>query len=331
MPKYSILIKGIGAYAPERVVTNHDLSQIVDTSDEWIQTRTGIRERHIAPPEQATSDIALIACQRAIENAGMKPEDIDLLIVGTISPDYICPSTACILQAKLGLRNIACLDINAACSGFIYGLNVATNMLRGGIYRTALIVGAEKMTNLVDWTDRNTCVLFGDGAGAVVLTKEVRPEIVGVLGSSLGSDGNNYELLYIPGGGTKKPFSEEVLHNREQFLKMNGKEIFKLAVKVMQQACEELLKRFNITPDQLALLIPHQANVRIIDAIVDRMNLPKEKCYVNLDRYGNTTAASIPLALNEAYEKGMIKSGDYVLMVAFGAGFTWGANLIKWH
>ncbi len=331
MPKYSILIKGIGAYAPERVVTNDDLSKIVETSDEWIVSRSGIRERHIARPNEATSDMALIACQRAIQNAGMKPEDIDLLIVGTTTPDYVCPSTASVLQRKLGLRNIACMDLNAACSGFIYGLNVATNMLRGGIYRTALVVGAEKITNIVDWTDRTTCVLFGDGAGAVVVTKEILPEITGVLGSSLGTDGSNGNLLMVPGGGTAMPFSEEVLQKHDHFLKMNGKEVFKVAVRVMQQACEELLKRFNITPEQLGLLIPHQANIRIVEAIIERMKLPREKCFVNLDRYGNTSAASIPLALNEAYERGMIKSGDYVLMVAFGAGFTWGANLIKWQ
>ncbi len=325
----SIIIKGIGAYVPEKRLTNEELSKTVETNDEWIRTRSGISERRIAEPQQTTSDMSTEAAKRALERAGLKPEDIDLLVVATITPDMPFPSTACMIQHKLGMRNVACFDIQAACSGFVYGLEVASQMMRSGAYRNALVIGAEKLSSIVDWQDRTTCVLFGDGAGAAVLSRVDTPG-VGILGCMLGADGENPNLLYMPGGGCAQPATEESVRNRQHFIKMNGKEIFKLAVRVMEQAANEILARNGVSSEQLSLLIPHQANIRIIQAIAERLALPPEKCYVNIDRMGNTSAASIPLALEEAVSTGRIKSGDYVLFVAFGAGLTWGAVLLKW-
>ena len=329
-PTQSVIITGTGSYSPANVLTNDDMSKIVDTSDEWIRTRSGISERCFAAQGETTSDMAVAAAEKAISAAGIDRGDIDLIIVATMTPDMPFPSTACILQSKLGLGNITAFDIQAACSGFIYALNTGSNMLRSGAYKKALIIGAEKMSSILDFQDRTTCVLFGDAASAIIIeTSETAG--VGVLGSITGSDGSDPSLLYQPAGGSTIPSSHESIDARQHFIKMNGKEIFKQAVRVMGQVSSDILKQYSFTSDQIDLLIPHQANMRIIDSLAKRMKLPMEKFHNNLDRFGNTSGASVGLALDEAYQKGRIQSGDLILLVAFGAGLTWGASLIKWH
>jgi 3-oxoacyl-[acyl-carrier-protein] synthase-3 len=329
-PNQSVIITGTGSYTPANVLTNDDMSKIVDTSDEWIRTRSGISERCFAAEGEATSDMAVTAAEKAILAAGIDRKDIDLIIVATMTPDMPFPSTACILQSKLGLGNIAAFDIQAACSGFIYALNTGCNMLRSGAYKKALIIGAEKMSSILDFEDRATCVLFGDAASAIIIEATDRAE-VGVLGSITGSDGSDPSLLHQPAGGSKIPSSHESIDARQHFIKMNGKEIFKQAVRVMGQVSNDILGQYSLKADQIDLVIPHQANMRIIESLAKRMKLPMEKFHNNLDRFGNTSAASIGLALDEAYRKGRIQSGDLILLVAFGAGLTWGASLIKWQ
>lgn len=329
-PNQSVIITGTGAYAPENVVTNDDMAKIVDTSDEWIRTRSGISERRFAAEGESSSDMAVIAAERAIEAAGIDRSEIDLVIVATMTPDMPFPSTACLVQSKLGLDNITAFDIQAACSGYIYALNTASNMVRSGAYKKALIIGAEKMSSILDFEDRTTCVLFGDAASAAIL--EPGPESgVGILDNITGADGSNPELLYQPAGGSACPPSIDSINTRQHFIKMNGKEIFKLAVRVMGQVSGDILERYDYTTEEVDLVISHQANMRIIESLAKRMKLPMEKFHNNLDRYGNTSAASVGLALDEAFRKGRIKSGDLVLLVAFGAGLTWGATLIKWQ
>ena len=329
-PNQSVIITGTGAYTPANVVTNDDMAKIVDTSDEWIRTRSGISERCFAAEGETTSDMAVAAAEKAISAAGIDRRDIDLIIVATMTPDMPFPSTACILQSKLGLGNITAFDIQAACSGFIYALNTGCNMLRSGAYKKALIIGAEKMSSILDFQDRATCVLFGDAASAIIIEGSDRAK-VGVLGSITGSDGSDPGLLHQPAGGSKIPSSHESIDARQHFIKMNGKEIFKQAVRVMGQVSNDILGQYSLKADQIDLLIPHQANMRIIESLAKRMKLPMEKFHNNLDRFGNTSAASIGLALDEAYRKGRIQSGDLILLVAFGAGLTWGATLIKWN
>lgn len=326
----SVIIKGTGSYAPKKELTNEDLSKIVDTTDEWIYTRSGIKSRHIAAECETTSDMALIASQRALEAAGIKAEEIDLVIVTTVNPDMMFPSTACLLQAKLGIRNnIPCFDIEAACSGFVYGLEVATKMMKSGYYNNALVVSSEKMSSLVDWQDRSTCVLFGDGSGAVVLST-TDEEKTGVLDTVLGADGSDTATLKMPAGGSAMPASKETVENRLHYLQMNGREVFKHAVKIMGEKAFEVIERYGISADQISLLIPHQANTRIIESVAKRLKLPMEKVFINIEKYGNTSSASIPIALDEAVRTGRVKKGDYILFVAFGAGLTWGATLVKW-
>jgi 3-oxoacyl-[acyl-carrier-protein] synthase-3 len=329
-PTQSIIITGTGAYTPANVVTNDDMVKIVDTSDEWIRTRSGISERCFAAEGETTSDMAVAAAEKAISAAGIDRNQIDLIIVATMTPDMPFPSTACILQSKLGLGNITAFDIQAACSGFIYALNTGCNMLRSGAYKKALIIGAEKMSSILDFEDRSTCVLFGDAASAIILEVSDTAE-VGVLGSITGADGSDPSLLHQPAGGSKIPSSHESIDARQHFIKMNGKEIFKQAVRVMGQVSNDILEQYSLKADQIDLLIPHQANMRIIDSLAKRMKLPMGKFHNNLDRFGNTSAASIGLALDEAYREGRIQSGDLILLVAFGAGLTWGASLIKWQ
>lgn len=326
----SVVVSGTGAYLPANVLSNDDLTRMVDTSDEWIVTRTGIRERRIAAPGETTSDMAATASRRAIEDAGLKPEDIDLLVLATITPDMLFPSTACILQTKLGLRNIPAFDVEAACSGFLYVLDIAQAMLRAGNFKHALIVGAEKLSSIVDWNDRSTCVLFGDGAGAAVLSRSATPG-VGVISSILGSDGSGGEMLFMPGGGAVRPATEESVRARQHFLKMNGKEVFKVAVRIMEKAAREILEQHDLSPADVALVVPHQANIRIIEMLASRLSIPLERFGLNIDRLGNTSAASIPLVLDEARRADRIASGDVILMVAFGAGVTWGASLLRWQ
>jgi 3-oxoacyl-[acyl-carrier-protein] synthase-3 len=326
----STVILGTGSYVPSRVLTNEDLSLQVDTTDEWIRTRTGIGERRIADASEATSDLGLHAALAALNDAKLGPQDIDLLIVATVTPDYKFPSTSCIIQHKLGLRTTtACFDLNAACSGFIYALETASAMLSSRRYRHALIIGVEKLSSIVNWQDRNTCVLFGDGAGAVVLGGSDKKN-VGILGAKLGSFGEGYELLQIPKGGSRTPLNADDLAAGDHCIHMKGKEVFKLAVRAMEDACREILEQHQLSADQIALVIPHQANLRIIEAISHYLQLPMERFYVNVDRYGNTSAASIPLALDEARRNGRIRRGDITLLVAFGAGLTYGSALIRW-
>jgi 3-oxoacyl-[acyl-carrier-protein] synthase-3 len=330
MSTRSTVILGTGSYAPERILTNEDLSKMVDTSDEWIRARSGIRERRIAAAGEATSDLAIKAAERALASSGVPASDIDLVVVATVTPDYPMPSTACIVQHKLGIpTTAACFDVNAACSGFIYGLDTACAMLSSGRYQKALVIGAEKLSSVVDWQDRGTCLLFGDGAGAVVVGVVDAPGI-GLLGTKLGSLGEDTDLLYIPGGGSRMPATVESIARGDQFIKMKGKEVFKLAVRIMEEAARDILEQHGLAAHQIDLVIPHQANLRIIDAIAQYLELPVDRFFVNVDRYGNTSAASIPIAMDEARRGGRIKKGDLTLLVAFGAGLTYGSALIRW-
>ncbi len=325
----SVVIKGIGAYKPKRVLTNDDLAKIVDTSDEWIFTRTGIKERLIAGESETPSFMGLEASKVALERAGLEASVIDLLVVATLSPDMPFPSTSCLIQNKLGLKPIACFDVQAACSGFLFALEIASKMMLSGNYKNALVVGTEKMSGILDWKDRSTCVLFGDGAGAAVLTK-VNEANVGIIDGILCADGSQAELLCQPGGGSACPASIESIKEGKHFLKMNGREIFKNAVRLMEQVSLNILEKNKLSAKDIDLVIPHQANIRIINALSTRLNIPIEKFFLNLSRFGNTSAASIPLALNDAYEQGLLKKGANILLVAFGGGLTWASTLLKW-
>jgi len=326
----STVILGTGSYAPERVLTNAEISLTVDTSDEWIRTRSGIRERRIAAPGEATSDMAVQAARRALADAGLTAADVDLLVVATVTPDQPMPACACLVQHKLGVpTTAACFDLNAACSGFVYALDTACAMVSSGRYRRALIIGVEKLSAVVDWQDRTTCVLFGDGAGAVVVGASPA-ENVGLLGTRLGSFGEGAELLHIPRGGSSAPSTPESIAARDHCIRMKGKEVFKLAVRAMDEAARDILEQHHLRADQVSLVIPHQANLRIIEAISEYLELPMERFFVNVDRYGNTSAASIPLALDEARRQGRIRPGDLTLLVAFGAGLTYGSALLRW-
>lgn len=317
-----------GSYVPEKILTNFDLEKMVDTSDDWISERTGIKERRIASKDQSTSDLAYEASKIALKQANIKAKDIDLIIVATVTGDMPVPSTACLLQNHLNAKNAAAFDINAACSGFIYGLSIADSFIKSGMYKRVLLVGAEILSKFTDWQDRTTCVLFGDGAGAVIL--EPTDEDNGIISTQLHSDGTLWELLNLPGGGSKNPPSKDTIEKRLHFLKMRGNETFKVAVRSLESIAVESLKKNNLKPSQLAALIPHQANLRIIQATADRLGLSMDKVVVNIDRYGNTSAASIPIALDEAVRMGRIRKNDYVLLEAFGGGLTWASALIKW-
>lgn len=321
-------IVGVGAYAPPRLLTNFDLEKIVDTSDEWIRTRTGISTRHIAEADVATSDLALRAAQQALERAGMTPEEVDLIVLATITPDMPMPSTACFLQQKLGATRAAAFDLSAACSGFMYAMSVASAQIATGQFRNALVIGAETLSRFTDYTDRTTCVIFGDGAGAVVL-KPV-PEGRGILSTYLGADGSNAELLTIPAGGSRNPASLETVTGHMHCIHMSGNEVFKFAVRVIEEAVNESLTRAGLTTADVNLVIPHQANIRIIDAAAKRLAIPADRWMNNIDHYGNTSAASIPIVLNEAYEAGRIKENDVIVVSGFGGGLTWGALTIRW-
>jgi 3-oxoacyl-[acyl-carrier-protein] synthase-3 len=322
-----------GSYMPEKVLTNEELSRMVETSDEWITTRTGIKERRIAAADEATSDMATKAAVKALENAGLTAADLDLIIVATVTPDMFFPSTACVVQKKLGAANAVCFDISAACSGFLYALQVARSFINGGSRRTALVIGAEKLSSLVNWQDRNTCVLFGDGAGAAILQRgdaddAARPGRL--LGNTMGSDGNLADLLKVPGGGSAMPITAENAEARPNTIHMEGRETFKHAVTRMCQAAEQALAESGLQTSDVALVIPHQANARIITAIADKLGLPEERMFMNVQHYGNTSAATIPVALDEAARSGRIQRGDVVLLVAFGGGFTWASTVIVW-
>lgn len=322
-------IAGIGVYVPERVLTNSDLERMVDTSDEWIRTRSGIRERRIAGPEEATSDMALIAAERAMVDAGVSPEEVDLIIVATNTPDMFFPATACLVQDRLKAKYAAAFDLAAGCTGTIYAMAVGSQFINNGTYKTVLVIGAETLSKVTNWEDRNTCVLFGDAAGAFVLRPA--PEGYGLLAIKLGSDGGGGPLLSLPAGGSRMPASRETVEKKLHTLHMNGREIFKFAVRVTGEAAEEVLSAAGLTKDELDFFISHQANIRIIEAAAKRLGLSSDKVVVNVDRYGNTSTASIPLALNDALRDGKIKNSDNIVMVGFGAGLTWGAVALRWY
>jgi len=321
-------IVGTGSYLPSRILSNRDLEKIVETSDEWISTRTGIKERRIADDKEAASDLAISAASEALKSAGIRADELDLIIVATLSPDMVFPSTACIVQAALGAHRAFAFDLSAACTGFIYALSVADSYLKSGQFRHALVIGTEVISRLLDWKDRGTCIIFGDGAGAVVL-RSVNAKR-GVLSSHLHADGRLWDLLYVPGGGSRLPMSEAVLADRNNFLKMKGNETFKVAVRNLEEVAWEALNHLHLSVEEIALMVPHQANIRIIRALTERLKFPEEKVVINIDRVGNTSAASIPIALDEAVRAGRVKEGDYLLMIAFGAGLTWGASIVKW-
>lgn len=321
-------ILSTGSYVPEKVLTNFDLEKMVLTSDEWITERTGIKERRIASSKQATSDLAYEASVKALKNAGLTIEDIDLIILATVTPDMLVPSAACILQMKLGAINAVAFDINGACTGFIYALSVAEKFIKTGASKRALVVGAETLSRFTDWTDRSICVLLADGAGAVILEGTRKNEGIKVI--DIFSDGTMWDFIHMPAGGSKMPVDEKALKERLNFIKMRGNETFKAAVKTLEEMVDITLKKGGVKSSQLSLLVPHQANIRIIQAMAKRLEMSMEKVMVNIDKYGNTSAASIPIALDEANQMGKIKKGDYVILAAFGAGLTWGAALIKW-
>ena len=328
---HSVTISGTGSYVPKKILTNHDLEAIVDTSDEWISTRTGIKERRIASETQSTSDLATEAARSAMADANVSGEEIDLIIVATISPDAFFPATACYVQQNIEATNALCFDVSAACSGFLYAMQIAENLIQSGQRKTALIIGAEKLSSMVDWEDRNTCVLFGDGAGSVILTVDENNESGRkLLSSSLGSDGRQTDILHVPGGGSACPITPENADQKLNTIRMQGREVYKYAVNAMRRAAEDALQKYGLGPEDVDMVIPHQANLRIIEAITDRMGIPKEKTFINLTKYGNTSAAAVAIALDEANKTKSINEGDTVLLVAFGAGLTWASYLLKW-
>jgi len=323
----SVGIVGIGAYLPEKVLTNEDLEKMVDTSDEWIMTRTGIKERHLAREDEAASDLGAKAAEEALKSASMKAEELDLIVCATITPDMDFPSTSCLIQRKLNAANAVCFDVSAACTGYIYAITIAEQFLKNGFYKNALVIGTEKLSGITDWEDRNTCVLFGDGAGACIL-KPV--ENGGIISTYLGSDGNQADLLKIPAGGSRMPASLFTVKARLHFLKMEGSELFKHAVRLMADAAEKALSQAGLTCKDVTCLIPHQANIRILQAVAKKIGLPMERIYLNIEKYGNMSSASTAVALYEAVKYKRIKKGDILVLVAFGSGLTWGATVIEW-
>lgn len=328
MKRPAVAFAGLGAYIPTPILTNADFERMLDTSDTWIRERTGIRERHIAGPDDTTSGMGREASRLALAEAGLTPEDVDLIVAATASPDRLLPATACDVQAMLGAKNAAAFDVGAACPGWIFGLVVAEAMIVAGQAERALVIGTERLSAITDYTDRSTAVLFGDAAGAAVLVKAQGDR--GILSSYLKSDGTLAELLYRPGGGAAHPPSEAMIKDRSYYMKMAGREVFKAAVRSMADAAACALERAGLTGEQVDLLVPHQANIRIIQATAEHAHIPSERVYVNVDRYGNTSSASIPLALDEARKCGRLEPGMIALLVTFGAGFTWGAMVVRW-
>jgi len=320
-------IKGTGFYVPKKILTNHDLEKMVETSDEWITTRTGIKERRIAGDDETTASMGVEAAKMAIEDAGIKPEDIDVIITNTITPDMLMPNTSALIADKLNIKNIGVFDIEAACSGFLYGLSIANQFIKTGEYKNILVISSETLSRVTDWTDRNTCVLFGDGAAAVVVS--ISDNDSEILATHLGGDGAYKDLLYIPAGGSLLPASNETVNNHKHFVKMSGNEVFKIAINQMVDAAKKVLAKANVSQEDVSLLIPHQANIRIIKMVQRHLSLSDDKVFVNLQKYGNTSAATIPIALAEAVREGRLKRGDLLLMVAFGGGFTWASALVR--
>ena len=322
-------ITGTGSYLPPRVMTNQEFAARLETSDAWIRERTGIGRRRIAAPGENTSDMAAAASKKALKLAGIRPEDVDMIICGTVTPDMPFPSAAVLVQAKLGATHAACFDISAACAGSLYALAIGDSFIKTGAARTVLVIGAEMLTRIVDWKDRNTAVLFGDAAGAMVLVPETRKDH-GLLSTHLHTDGTQAEILNIPGGGSAKPFSPEVLDKREQYVRMNGREVYKTAVRVLEQCSREALERNGVRTQDVTHVIAHQANLRILEGVLKRLEIPLEKCHLNIEEVGNTSSASVPLTLDQANRKGALKDGDLVLMMAIGGGMAWGSALVRW-
>jgi 3-oxoacyl-[acyl-carrier-protein] synthase-3 len=321
-------ITGWGMAVPERVLTNQDLEKMVDTSDEWIRTRTGISERHIASPNQSTATLAVEAAIQALTVANLAPDQVDLIIVASATPEHIFPATACLVQDRIGALKAGAFDLSAACSGFLYGLNLATQTIRSGSFNNILVIGAETLSKFIDWEDRNTCVLFGDGAGAFVLQGSDQPG--GVLSAVMRSDGSGGDLLIVPAGGSHLPASAKTVDNRQHFIQMNGREVFRFATRVMAKATREAVEAAQLTMDDIKYIVPHQANQRIIENAAHQLEIPLDRCLINLDRYGNTSTASIPIAICEAAADGRIQPGDRLVMVAFGAGLTWASLVAQW-
>lgn len=328
MVNKNVGIVGLGYYVPEKVMTNADYEKMVDTSDEWIRTMTGIEERRFASPEQATSDLCVEASKKALKSAKMTIKDIDLIITATVTPDYFVQSAACLVARKLDAGKIPAFDISAGCSGLVYGLTVAESFVRSGVYKNILVMGAESLSRIIDMEDRSTCVLFGDGAAAAIVS-EVE-EGYGIMSTFLGAEGEDDDVLRIPAGGSKKPNTIETIKNRENFVKMKGGEVFKFAVTAFPNATKEALKKANVEVEDIKMLFPHQANIRIIESAMKRLHIKKEQVYVNIQKYGNTSAASIGLALGEALDEGKIQKGDIIVMTAFGSGLTYGSIVMKW-
>src|SRR5437879_6913104 len=324
----TVSIIGTGSYVPEKILSNEDLSRMVDTSDEWITTRTGIKQRRIAAKDENTSDMATRAALNAIEQAKISPKEINLILVATATPDMLFPATACFVQKKIGATNAACLDVSAACAGFLFAVEIAQQFITSHTYDTVLVIGADKLTSITNWSDRNTCVLFGDGAGAAILRH--RGGSHGVISTHIGSDGQYSDILFIPGGGSRCPITRDNVDLNLNTIHMTGKEVYKQAVTAMLNAAKKALDQAGLSIHDIACVIPHQANLRIIEAIADRLRIPLERFYVNLDRYGNTSAAAVAIALDEANRSGRIKPGDYILMVVFGGGLTWASTILEW-
>ncbi|MEM9236675.1 MAG: beta-ketoacyl-ACP synthase III [Verrucomicrobiota bacterium] len=324
-----VCIAGTGSYLPEKILTNADLEKRVDTTDEWIVTRTGIRERRIAADDEFTSHMATKAGEKALEQAGIAAEDLDLIIVATITPDTLTPATACYVQEHLGAFGAVAFDISAACSGFLYAMKIAKRLISDGAFNNALIIGAEKLSSFINWEDRTTCVLFGDGAGAAVLRKAESPEDGEILATEMGTDGRQTRLLNIPGGGSACPITIENADQRLATLAMLGREVFKHAVTRMKQSAEKVIERSGLKPEDIALVVPHQANLRIIDAIAERLDVPYDRVFTNLQKYGNTSAAAVAIAFDEAVRGGSVKKGEHAVLVVFGAGLTWAAAAVR--
>ena len=315
-------------HVPEKILTNYDIEKMVQTSDEWIQNRTGIKQRHIVSEDEASSDLSTHVANKLLKKRGIKPEKIDIIIVGTVTPDHLTPSTAAIVQNNINAQNAWAFDLSAACSGFLFGLETGSKLIESGKYKTVMVIGVDTMTSILDFKDRETCIIFGDGAGGVIL--EPSKSDNGIISSILKTDGSGASSLNVLAGGSRKPATKETIANREHFIRQDGKKVFKFAVKRMTDVSKELLLKNGLSGNDIKLFIPHQANKRIIDATGERCGIPKDRVLINIDRYGNTTAGTIPIALNEAVENKLINNGDYILLSAFGSGFTWGSVLIKW-
>ena len=315
-------------HVPEKILTNYDIEKMVQTSDEWIQNRTGIKQRHIVSDDEASSDLSTHVANKLLKKRGINPEEIDIIIVGTVTPDHLTPSTAAIVQNNINAQNAWAFDLSAACSGFLFGLETGSKLIESGKYKTVMVIGVDTMTSILDFKDRETCIIFGDGAGGVIL--EPSKSDNGIISSILKTDGSGASSLNVLAGGSRKPATEETIANREHFIRQDGKKVFKFAVKRMSEVSKEVLLKNGLSGNDIKLFIPHQANKRIIDATGERCGIPKDRVLINIDRYGNTTAGTIPIALNEAVENKLINNGDYILLSAFGSGFTWGSILIKW-